>query len=191
VVNIQATEVRGGLDVLDVSPPNTDLPSIDEKTINWVLNLDPGFISPNWFFTFTAALSINGAVQAVALDTPGDWATAYHIRNGDVAIDDNEQQYVIGGAELRGGATTPIQVIMGVRVEPIGLLAIARGLMTNPGFYTWGPFFCPSGAGFEMSTTVNGGVGDTVTFRAYGVTGTNGIKIADMPSFGAINQPLV
>ena len=182
MIDIQETNIRSGLDILEASPPNTSLPRLDERSMTWVYPTFPQWIDPQPFVWRTAAIDINGAQAAVDDD---DTATALVLDRGDQRrIATQGACYYSMQINLGGGTVTPIlfQVSM-VVVDLTGVkraIALVFADVANPGKATVGPIYVPPGAVLRVANFDVGGAGDTFNLAAYSLIN----EIGNPPSIG-------
>jgi hypothetical protein len=187
-VAIQNTDIRATIDELEPDPPNTNLPTLDERTLVWTYPVDPAFVNYTPMFWFSNANPINGATVRVR-----DNGTATIPTNlfGDLPIVARFGRYYTNvQIQLGGtGTVTPVRVSVFVSfVDPsTGLTqdqAIFRNFLPNPGLANVGPVYCPPGSILAVGNDVVGGAGDTMAVRAQGVFHPKGTSIPMLPGVG-------
>ena len=185
MANVQQTNVRQYLDVLQLAPPSTVLPNIDEERITFVWPAAPEFLGAEFFAWRVDAADINGNV--VTIDDVGGGG------NTDPTYDRGQDRGVLYGryyqsinVTLAGGTVSPIVVALRIRV--IGDDGVVRGYefanesLANPNEVNVGPIWIPPGFGALRITNVAvGGAGDTMTVRAIGQAVPEGMPPAILP----------
>lgn len=191
MVSIQNTNIRATLDGLDVSPPNTNLPSLDEKTISWVLNLDPAWMVPGFFGLSTNNFDIGGG-QAIFLDDNGAGTNVipvvlYGDRNRAGVLPVNARQaraYQSILVAIAGGVTNPLRISMQVQIlGGANNILQATVDVPNPGQVQLGPLIVPPTTQLRI-VSQTGGALDTIRITAIGVKAEPGapLMIAGPPA---------
>ncbi len=191
MVNIQDTDIRASLDALTVSPPNTSLPSLDEKTISWVMDQPLAWMSPG-FFGFTTNLFDIGVAQAVFLDDGGAGANVVPVLPFTYGTPITARQ-VRCFHHLRishqGGVTNPMTGTIQIRRFGVSNLTLATYSVTNPGAVLIGPLIVPPLTQIRIVTT-SGIAGDTIAITAVGTKGEPGQPLIVPPPLTITEGPV-
>lgn len=193
MVSIQKTDIRATLDSLDVSPPNTNLPSLDEKTISWVLNLDPAWMAPGFFGFITNAFDIGGG-QALFLDDNAAGTNVIPVMQygrrlpgtaGAIApVTARESRaYQNIAVLIAGGVTNPLRVAVAIRVVGGANITIVTVDVPNPGQAVIGPILVPPGTQLRI-VSQTGGALDTIRIDAVGTKAAPGAPLITTSSLG-------
>jgi len=171
VVNIQDVNIRAGLDVLEVSPPNTNLPRLDETDLKWVYPVSPEFMPQGRIAFRSAAISINAANVAFDDDNSTTNVT-FDDEFGAPVIATTGRSYIGIRVVYAGGAVTPIETVLQLQfTDPAGTnrtYIVTGQNVTNPGEGFFGPFWAPPGVVMSLTNVTQGGVGDTIAVQCYG-----------------------
>lgn len=182
-MNIQNTQIRAPLDILDGSPPNTEMPVLDEKTLSWVYAVEGAFISQDFTAWRTAQISIDTANVSILDDGSGETITID--QGGNLAIADEGRYYQSIACILRNGTVTPIEMAVDLRVtNPAGgVQGYHQSVVSqaSPTRIVYGPIYAPPQFVLEVRNITQGGLGDTLQVFAFALVHTRGNPVAMVP----------
>lgn len=189
MVSIQETDIRAGLDLLEVDPPNTNLPSLDERQLAWVYPVPEEFIALSPIAVRSDAVSINGTGVIIRDDGLGSGTLTFDL--GTQAEIASEGRYYSGiEIALAGGTVNPIEIRGRWLVVPPGGGTVGYRAFTisvpNPGEMMLGPWYLPPRVILEVQNLTNGGAGDTMTFRGFGYSQPRGTSVPMIPAIGSM-----
>jgi len=173
--DVQNTDIRAPLDVLQVGPRVLNLPNIDERTLSWVYPLAGEFLAYRAAAWRTAAVSINGAT----IDVRDDGSVVGITQDATVyQVAADGRFYTAIRIAIAGGAVDPMPVVVSQLVIPPGGGVQGYRLSTlsiaNPGEACVGPIYVPPGQVLQVQNQANGGAGDTMTVFALGALNARG-----------------
>lgn len=185
MADIQNPVVRAYTDLLVPSPPNTDLPDIDHRTITWTFPVDAAWLAPDPVAWMSGHVNINAALRYVRDDD----GAASSGRVADAGVVDVRQgrYYESVRFEFAGaGAVANIDVLV-TRMVPdaAGLMVnydVWQATVANPGGFALGPVYLPPTWILNMGTLTNGGLADTCRFSAVGHNHPVGLPVPLFPS---------
>ena len=183
-VAIQNTDIRATIDQLEPDPPNTNLPSLDERTLVWTLPTDLSFLLIQPLFWRIPTTTIN----ATNLLVQDDGATvALTMDQGEIPnLASNGRYYQNIQVTLAGGVVNPIEVQVSLTVTnaagAVSGYVQATPLVQNPGRLTIGPFYATPGIGLSVANNTQGGAADTMAVRANGFVHQRGTPVPIIPS---------
>lgn len=191
MVNIQQTNIRAGLDVLIPSPPNIELPSLDEKTLHWVYPVSAEFMAQEPVAFRTAATSINAANVVMQDDGGGGSAALIFDVGNPQPVATQGRFYTTVSVILAGAATTPITLQYTIQYIDAAGVAQAYPVIqvsaTNPGTQLPHAIYVPPTAVLRVRNATQGGVGDTIQFNMSGFTHPAGTPVSMLPATNLVS----
>tara|TARA_Y100000310_G_C20650172_1_gene798957 strand:- start:336 stop:893 length:558 start_codon:yes stop_codon:yes gene_type:complete len=181
-VDIQNTNIRAPLDVLDPAPPNTNLPRLDERTIVWTLPIRQEFVAQRPKLLSFNGIDLNGATASIGdTDTPTVQAPVAGVDD----VTDNMQRIWNVHCQLANGTVNPIRIQVSMGAPTIATFPMATASVANPGSVRFGPVYIPNGFGIRVTTLDNGGAGDTLDVDMIGFLAIAGAPLPIFPlTFG-------
>jgi hypothetical protein len=172
MLKIQNPQIRSVLDLLEASPPNSDMPLLDNKTLNWVYPVSPEFLNPDPVFWRLGPTSIDGTNINV-LDNNNGVTTLTFDQGGPPRIATEGRYYQSIEIRLAGGTVGTIGISISSRVtsDTGAIVAYLDRLidMANPGRLVLGPIYCPPQVVLQITNETQGGAGDTLDVFAHGL----------------------
>lgn len=177
MLNVQQTDIRGVIDKLDTSPPNTNLPNLDEKTLSWVYPLDPAWIVPGFFGFETNTFDIGGgnALFVDAGNAPGANVIPAPVYGGAPNARQSRSYFHLR-VRFQGGITNPISGAVQIGFVGTAAFTVALFSITNPGELWIGPVLVAPTTQLRILNT-SGVAGDTITIQGFGARADAGVPL--------------
>lgn len=182
MIDVQNPDVRGYTDALNPSPPNTNMPRLDERNLVWTYPMSPEWLAPDIFAWRIASTSINGALADVQDDGS---AIALVEDRGAVAV--RRGRFYDSITLNLGGTGTVAAIACRVSIRFVDAGGVQRPYIqaqqdvANPGIWCLGSIYVPPAAILQIATLGNGGAGDTVNIAAHGFQQEAGLPVPMIP----------